>query len=178
MVTSRDKDITTYLLDHFKIPHLIIGKNRPSKIGKIYSLIRNDLKIFQAARTFDPDVVVGFFSPYAAHAGKLLGKPVIGFHDTEHANLSIKLAKPFTDCLVVPSCYTRGYKGKKIIKFNGYFELSYLHPNYFKPDPSVLNSLKIGQNEKYTLIRFVSHSAVHDTGNPASKFSLKMVTIE
>jgi hypothetical protein len=164
LVTARDKDITFYLLDFYKIPYISTGKNLRSKAGKIYSLIRNDLLIFKEVIRFKPDIIVNFFSPFAAHAGKILGKPVIGFHDTEHANISVKLAKPFTDTIVVPSCYYRKYPGKKVIKFKGNFELAYLHPNFFTPGPSVLKILKIKKNEKFCIVRFVSHTSLHDFG--------------
>ena len=74
-----------------------------------FRIFVNDWKIWRAARKFKPDLFVNFFSPFAAHVGKLMGKPVIGFHDTEHADLTIRLSLPFTDTIVVPECYRREY---------------------------------------------------------------------
>jgi len=165
LVTARDKEMTHYLLDHYKIPYVSTGKNLKSKAGKIWAFLRNDLKILKAAFSFKPDLIINFFSPFAAHVGKLLGKKVIGFHDTEHANLTIRLARPFTDTIVVPSCYKRDYPGKNVIKFNGNFELAYLHPKYFKPDNSIFKTLGLKGNEKYVLLRFVTHTSMHDKGH-------------
>ncbi len=165
LVTSRDKEMTLYLLDHYKIPYVSTGRNMRSKIGKIWAFLRNDLKILKAAISFRPDLIINFFSPFAAHVGKLLGKKVIGFHDTEHADLTIKLAKPFTNTIIVPNCYKREYPGKNVIKFNGNFELAYLHPEYFTPDPSVLDLLGVKKGEKYVLLRFVTHTSMHDKGH-------------
>ncbi len=54
---------------------------------------------------------------------------------------------------------------RTVIKFNGNFELAYLHPNYFKPDPSIYKILGIKENEKYVLLRFVTHTSMHDSGH-------------
>ena len=43
-------------------------------------------------------------------------------------------------------------------------ELFYLHPNRFRPDKNIYNLLNINKDEKFTLIRFVSWDAHHDTG--------------
>jgi len=164
VITARDKEVTLYLLEKFGVPYFSTGKNLPTKLGKMYSLLRNDYRIFRIAKTINPDIFINFFSPFAAQVGKLLGKPVIGFHDTEKANISIRLSQPFTDVIVVPECYKRKLPVKKKIMFKGVFELAYLHPKYFTPDPAVLDLLKLKRGETYVLIRFVSHNAVHDTG--------------
>ena len=178
LVTARDKEMTLYLLDFYKIPYVSTGKNMSTKIGKIWAFIRNDFLILKAALKFKPDLIINFFSPFAAHVGKLLGKKVIGFHDTEHANLTIKLSKPFTDTIVVPSCYQREYPGKSVIKFKGNFELAYLHPKYFTPDPSIFDLLGISKNDKYVLLRFVTHTSMHDSGHKGFSDSEKIKIAE
>ena len=40
--------------------------------------------------------------------------------------------------------------------------LAYLHPRYFKPDPSCLNIIGEDENSKFVLLRFVAWEAVHD----------------
>lgn len=178
VITARDKDVSLYLLEKFAVPYYSTGKNLPSKSGKIYSLFRNDYRIFKVAKKFDPDMIINFFSPFAAHAGKLLKKPVIGFHDTEKASISVMLAKPFTDVIIVPECYKRKLPGRKKVTFKGVFELAYLHPNYFTPDPAVLDMLNLGEGEKYVLIRFVSHNALHDTGHKGMSLAVKRKVVQ
>jgi len=39
-----------------------------------------------------------------------------------------------------------------------------LHPNYFKPDPAVLDDLGLSKNDRYIILRFVSWQASHDIG--------------
>lgn len=173
VITTRDKDVTLKLLEKFGVSYYCTGKNLPSKLGKIYSLFRNDYRIFKIVKRFKPDIIINFFSPFAAHAGKLLRKPVIGFHDTEKAGVSIMLAKPFTDVIVVPECYKRKLPAGKTVTFRGVFELAYLHPDYFSPDPGVLKILKVEKGEKFVLLRFVTHSALHDTGHKGMTLEMK-----
>jgi len=178
VITARDKDVTLYLLKQFGVPYFSTGKNLPSKFGKIYSLLRNDYRIHRVVKEVNPDIIINFFSPFAAHVGQLLGKPVIGFHDTEKANISILLSKPFTDIIVVPECYKRKLPDKKRIVFKGVFELAYLHPTYFTPDVTVLDLLKLKKGETYVLIRFVSHHALHDIRNKGISLENKRKAVE
>jgi len=177
-ITTRDKEISLYLLDSYRLQYTCTGKNLPSKIGKLYSILRNDAAIFRVAKKFQPDLFVSFFSPFAAHVGKLLGKPVIGFNDTEHAAISIMFAKPFTDFIIVPDCYKGKLPTDKKITFSGYLELSYLHPHRFAPDPTVLNFLGVKENEKYMIIRFVSWSAGHDFGHSGISLDMKIMAVK
>lgn len=55
-------------------------------------------------------------------------------------------------------------KSNKVIKYNGYKELVYLHPKWFKPDKEVLNKLQIKKGEKIVLMRFSALKAMHDIG--------------
>src|SRR5690606_4961374 len=70
----------------------------------------------------------------------------------------------FATKIYTPSCY-RIDLGKKHIRFEGYMELSYLHPNYFLPNKEVLSILGIPEGIKYAILRFVSWGAVHDFGH-------------
>jgi len=177
-ITARDKEISLYLLDSCKLQYTCTGKNLPSKIGKLYSILRNDAAIYRVAKKFKPDLFVSFFSPFAAHVGKLIGKPVIGFNDTENAKISIMFAKPFTDFIIVPDCYKGKLPIDKKIRFSGYLELSYLHPHRFAPDSSVLNLLGVKEDEKYVIIRFVSWSAGHDFGHSGISLDMKRKAVK
>jgi len=173
LVTARDKDVSLQLLDNYEIAYICTGRNIPSRLGKIYSLLRNGRRIFKAIREFKPDLIVNFFSPFAAQAGWLAGVPVLGFHDTEIAGISIRLSLPFTQTVVVPDCYTRRLPEEKEIRFKGYFELCHLHPRCFSPDPEIYKDLGLEKNQVYVLMRFVSHRAVHDAGISGLSLAMK-----
>lgn len=98
-----------------------------------------------------------------AHISKIIHKPYISFWDTENARILTWLTYPFTDTICSPSCFRNDY-GKKHIRYAGYKELAYLHPNYFTPDPSVLDELDISQDETFIVVRFISLAASHDIG--------------
>ena len=70
---------------------------------------------------------------------------------------------PFTDFIVTPSSYLDDY-GPKHIRYNGFHELAYLHPDIFSPDQSVLTKVGLKPNEPYALLRFISWDASHDLG--------------
>jgi len=171
-ITAKKKDITLKLLKNFDIPYYCTGKNKQTLIGKFLSIIKSDYIILKQSLKFKPDLFFSFFSLSASHIGTLLNKPVIAFSDTENAKLSIITTKPFTNVVLTPSCFTKNL-GKKQIRFNGYMELCYLHPNYFIPDPSVLEILGVAKDEKYVIIRFVSWNASHDVGHSGLSLAMK-----
>lgn len=176
-VTAKSKDITLKLLDNLSIPYNCTGKNKKRIIGKFLSIIKSDYIILKISLRFKPDLFVSHFSLSASHVGALLNKPVIGFADTEHAKLSIITTAPFTDVILTPSCFNK-YLGKKQIRFNGYMELCYLHPNYFTSDPSVLDYLEVKKGEKYIIMRFVSWGASHDRGHSGLSLEMKKKAVK
>lgn len=163
LITTRDKEIAIDLLKNYGFNYIYTGKNKGGILNKVAGMFRNTLAIYRAARKFRPDVFFSFYSPFAAHAGWLMKKPVIGFADTEFAKLSIKLTRPFTTYSFTPSCFSPDL-GKNHFRFQGYMETFYLHPRYFTPKKTVLQKLGLTESEPFFLMRFVSFSAGHDIG--------------
>jgi len=164
LIVSRNKEIEHTLLDAYSIPFISRGVGKESKFGKFLYMLYANQKLYRIARKFKPDVFLNFLHPYPSQVARLLGKPSIVFSDTEHATLHHKLTLPFATKIYTPSCY-RIDLGKKHIRFEGYMELSYLHPNYFLPNKEVLSILGIPEGIKYAILRFVSWGAVHDFGH-------------
>ena len=162
-IVARKKDITLYLLDVYGFKYEIIGKNYKGLMKKAYGMLETDLKLLRVAKKFKPDIFLGG-APYLAHISKLVGKPHIDFSDTEHADLTLWLSFPFSTVICTPSCFKKKINTKKHITYNGYKELAYLHPNYFKQDPSILDDLGLSKDDKFIVFRFVSWSASHDIG--------------
>jgi predicted glycosyltransferase len=178
LITARDKDVCLELLAGSGFEYISTGRNVKSWPGKALTLFRNDVKIWSVARKFQPDLVVNFLSPFAAHAARLLGVPVIGFHDTESAGLSVGLATPFTDAVVLPESYSRRISVRKEVRFRGYFPLNYLSPKYFTPDGAVLKRMGLGPGDRFMLCRFVSHRALHDIGDSGLSLDTKRAAVE
>jgi len=188
-VTARQKDITVDLLKEEAIDFTLLGNNHPGFFGKIRNLFEYDYLLYQYCRKIKPDVLISHSSIYAAHAAFLLGKKSITLEDTGNPEQSF-LYRPFTDYIVTPECLNKNY-GRKQVKYKGFHELAYLHPNYFTPDSSIFNLLGINQDDKFSLIRFVSRNSSHDIGvtglslsdkvrivNNLSEFSRVFITSE
>ena len=157
------KDITLYLLNIYGFKYELVGKNYKGLAKKAYGMLKSDLNVLRIAKKFKPDILAG--APVSlAHVSALIGKPHIDFTDTEHATLANWLSFPFSDVIVTPACYKGKINPKKHVMFNGYIPLAYLHPNYFKPDPAVLDDLGLSKNDRYIILRFVSWQASHDIG--------------
>jgi len=174
---ARDKEVTIDLLKRYKIDFICRGKGAKTLLGKLFYLFKANIIIMKAAVKFKPDIFISFASPYAAQVSWIMLKPHISFTDTEHAKLGEIAFMPFTTNILTPSCFNREIS-KKQIKFDGYMELSYLHPNYFTPDPQVFELLDIMPNEKYVILRFVSWEATHDIGHSGLDYNSKITIVE
>ena len=172
-ILAVDKDTTLHLLEVCGLDYEIYGKHQKSMAKKACSMISRTYKAFIIAKRFKPDVlVVG--TPYLAYVSKILGKPHIMLTDTEHANLAYWLTCPFTDVIITPSCFKGKINPKKHVVYNGYEELAYLHPNYFTPDPNVLEDVGLSEDDKFVVIRFVAWEASHDVGQSGISNDMKV----
>lgn len=163
LVVARDKEITFDLLREYNIPYISRGKGGNGLIGKILYIIKADLFLLKQAFYFKPDIFLSFASTYAAHASFLYRRKHITIDDTEHSKFEIFLYKPFTNYILTPLWYKKNL-GNKQIRFNSFVEFFHLHKNYFSPDKSILEYLKIKEGEKYVILRFISWEANHDNG--------------
>jgi predicted glycosyltransferase len=162
-ITAIDKEIALYLLNAYGFKYDNLGKHSKKLLKKLLGFIARDYRLYQVAKNFKPDVFISHGSMFAAHVAKLFRKPHISLEDTEHSTEQYRLYAPFTDVILTSSCFKRDL-GKKQVRYNGYHELAYLHPNYFTPDPSVLDYLGLSEDDKFVILRFVSWGASHDIG--------------
>jgi len=160
-IVAREKDITLYLLNVYGLTYEIIGRNYKGLMRKMYGLLESDFKAFKVARRFKPDILLAG-SPALAHVSKIIGKPHIDFIDTEHANIAYWLTYPFSDAICTPSCFRKEIKSDKHLIYDGYMELAYLHPGYFKPDPAVLDNLGLSKDDNFIIMRLIAWEATHD----------------
>jgi uncharacterized protein len=176
LFVARNKEIEHKLLASYGIPFVNRGKGQDGKIGKFLYLVYANFILWRLARKFQPDVFLNFLHPYPSQVARLIGKPSLVFSDTEHAALHHKLTVPFASKVFTPSCY-RTNLGPKQVRFEGYMELSYLHPNYFTPNPEILSFLGVKENEKFVVVRFVSWEAAHDFGHAGMSLENKRKAI-
>jgi len=160
-IFAKNKEVVFDLLKAYNLTFNSAGEYKNNLLDKMLHFPLINLKLLNISRKFKPDLFISKGSPHSAEVSSLLGKPHIAFKDTEHANLTDRLTLPFTDLVCTPTCFQKNMKTKHI-KFNGYYELSYLHPNYFEPDPTVLDKIGVSDADNLIVVRSVSWNATHD----------------
>ena len=163
-VTSRDKEVTNFLLKKYKINSLSISSIGNDLFSLGFELLIRNSKFLGIAQKIKPDLLMGIMGPTIATVGKILKIPSFVFYDSEFAKMTNNFVYPLATKVITPSCY-KNYIGDKHITYNGFQELAYLHPNYFKPDPSIKEFLGLGKNEVYFILRLVGWKASHDIGH-------------
>jgi uncharacterized protein len=163
LVTAREKDVALRLLEAYGIKYQVFGRIGKGKLSLIREWAGRDWGIYHIARKFRPAILTGNNSPCAAHVAILTGAKSVIFNDSEAGGLGNWVTHPFANVICTPSCFTKDL-GKKQVKYSGYKELAYLHPNYFIPDHLVLGKMGLSENENYTVLRFVAWQASHDIG--------------
>ena len=123
----------------------------------------NYFNFYRVTKKIKPDFILNRFSIHSSHVAKLLGITSIGFSDTEHASGFHKITLPFIDIKFSGKSYYNNL-GKNHLKLDSNIELFYLHPSVFKSEFNAFERLGIKDNTPYSLVRFVSWQAHHDTG--------------
>jgi len=174
LILASKRNLTYELLDHYKFNYIKIGEYGNTNSQKILNVPLIDFKAYTKIRKEKPDIFVGMGSIVNAHVSFLLNRPCINLTQTEHSVAQYKLWAPFTDTILTPNSFRRNL-GRKQIRYNGFHELAYLHPNWFQPDVTVLDTLGLDKNELIIILRFVSWTATHDTGQHGIKDKISLV---
>lgn len=165
MVTSRDKEMAIELLDELGIPNKklsALGAGGLVSLGK--ELILRNLGLLKVVREFKPDRMAAIGGTSIAQVGFVTRTPSLVFYDTENAKLQNAITYPFASCVLVPRCYETWLPRHRHVRYTGYHELSYLHPNYFTPDADIARANGIDTARDNYFIRIVSWQANHDVG--------------
>jgi len=163
-IVATDRGILPRLLDSINSEYEILDKHRKRMSIKGFGLVLREYRLIKIMKEFKPDLCVGMGPIPLAHISKLFNIPIISFTDTEHDKFERFLSDPFVTTIYTPSCFKKDL-GPKQIRYNGYHELAYLHPNYFTPDPSVLDEVGLKKGERFIIMRFVAWNASHDIGH-------------
>jgi uncharacterized protein len=177
IITASKKDIAFELLEEYGLKYISVGSYGKKKLQKIFNLPIIGIRMLKITRKFRPDILMGIASFRAAQASWLTRKKSFVFDDTEHSSFEIRLYKPFATRIFTPDCFRKNI-GKKQFRYPGYHELAYLHPDYFCPDPRILDELGVTPGEKFVIIRFVSWNALHDTGRTGFSLDMKCKVIK
>lgn len=176
-VTSRRKEIATELLDSLGIPHMVLTSLGGGIIGLGKELVTRNLKLLKVINQQKPDIMVGIGGIFIAQTGFLRRIPSIVFYDTENAHLSNLITYPFASLVVTPRCY-QAWLPPWNLKYPGYHELSYLHPNHFQPNREIAIECGLDPDRKNFLIRTVSWQASHDVVEKGWNLGLLKQTVD
>lgn len=172
LIVARDKDVTSRLLDALGFPHATVGRPAGNRAGQLRELLHRDVVLARAARRFGADVIVTR-NPAGAHAARLVG--AVGIFDTDDgsaAGVHFRAARPFAHVLTSPDCLPEDW-GPRHVKYAGYKQSAYLHPNHFRPDPTVLDDVGVARGEPFFVVRFVAMDASHDKGETGLPLAAK-----
>ena len=163
-IVARDKDVTCTLLDNYGFAYHRVGKSgHGNLLGHAAELLTRDWALAKLARRMRARMILTR-NPAGAHAGRLLGiKSVFDTDDGPAAGLHYRAAAPFAHVITTPDCM-RADLGPKHVRYPGYKQTAYLHPNHFRPNPAVLAHLGVEPKERYFIVRFVAMAASHDGG--------------
>ena len=169
LVTSREKEITTDLLDAYGIDHRPISTAGDGTVSLVTELLGREWRLLRVAREFEPDVIVSRLSPAAAHVSTVIGCPNVVFTDTVVPSklmqtLNYGMTLPFVDVACIPPNFDLPFSPDRTLTV-GFHELAYLHPNRFEPDAERLAAAGVAVDEPYFVLRFASWDAYHDVGN-------------
>jgi len=179
LVTVKDIPAAKELLDLYQIKYIEIGSKNDSIIQKGLSQIKYNWKIFKIVTKNKIEIGIGS-SITLAHISKITSMKsiILDDDDDEVEPLFVKYAHPFADVVISPDVLKGLRKKKDTIYYAGYHELSYLHPNNFKPDPDVLKEVGIDNNTRFVIMRFNVFKAHHDVGIKGLDLSQKLELIK
>lgn len=161
LISASDKPLAYTLLDEYKLSYLPMGPIGKSMFAKMIRLILHDIKLFFYCLKHRPNLILGIVAIRGSHVGWLLGIKNFVFTDSEHAALQIAFFKPFATEIHNPEWFTKSL-GPKQVRYKGFHELAYLHPNHFIPRPEVLQKLGVEKEDTFFILRFVAWDATHD----------------
>jgi len=164
VVTSRQKDLTGQLLDHYGIPHRVLSKQRHSLPGQAIEFLLRTARIYFLHRKYrfthalGTSVSIGYLSLFTAGHVKSLN---FSEDDDDVIPIQAFLSYPFSTWIVNPTSIRHRRWTSKRILLPTYHELAYLHPNHFSPDLKILQKYNL-EKQGFLIMRLSSLKAHHD----------------
>lgn len=163
LFTALDREIILHLLQRYQLPYRVTYRRRKGRYALLAELLLRTLSTYRIARQFGADLFFSFGNPTVGVPARLMGKPYIALTDTEHATEQHALFKPLATVIATPDVFTVDM-GPKQVRYNGYHELAFLHPDQFTPDPARLAAVGLKPGDPFFVVRFVAWRATHDVG--------------
>ncbi len=165
-VLIKKKDILEDLLKRggFEYHNILPEGRKDSKTGIALGMLKRDWRLFRFCLGNRPDLMLGT-STEIGHVGTLLRIPSINVNedDADAVPLYSKLSYPWCSYILSPQVCNNGRWEHKSLKYPGYHELAYLHPDHFTPEKAVVNKY-FNADGRFFIIRFAQLTAHHDKG--------------
>lgn len=144
--------------------NILPAGRKDSKLGIGIGQLKQDLRMFSFCLKHRPDILIGT-SVAISHVGKFLRIPSINVNedDAEVVPLYSNLAYPWANIILSPISCDNSKWEEKSVKYQGYHELAYLHPNNFTPEQQIVEKY-ISIDKPYSILRFAKLKAHHDKG--------------
>lgn len=180
-ILATKKDILEELLqkDDLKYINVLPKGRKDNKFSIALGVLKQDLRLLKICLKIKPDILVGT-STEITHIGKLINIPSIFVNEDDIYVIPLvgSIAFPFVKVLLVPNLCSTGKWEHKSVKYNGYHELTYLHPKYFNPNEKIVEKY-FSADEPYFILRLAQLTAHHDKGITGidSKIVSKLITL-
>ncbi len=161
-VFARENDLAIPLLNAYGIPHEVLAgpQSSLSELAKVQ--LAYELRLLRRVRRINPDVMTAIGGLAVSHVAPLVGARSVVFVDNE-GTASHRVTTPFAHVVATPRKYGESY-GNGHVRYDGFHELAYLHPDYFEPNPDGLRAYGVEPSERYFVLRFRKWDALHDVG--------------
>jgi uncharacterized protein len=157
LFSVRQKGENVALLKAYGLPFKVYGTSGKSIGAKIVSVLNKNRALSLIFKSFNTTITISHSSFYLSQVSWFCGVPNITLEDTGNLE-QILLYLPFTDVILTPETYHRNH-GQKQIRYNGFHETAYIHPDFNKEDTESLYP-----QPNVILIRLVDWTASHDIG--------------
>lgn len=176
-MTTRRIPIAMHLLDVYGLEYAVVSTKRTGAFGLGVELVEHAARLLPRLLREKADVAMAIGGTFTVHAGLLAGCRRIVFYDTDTATTANRITYPFAGRIVTPDVYPHDL-GRKHVRYGGFHELAYLHPNYFTPRPEVLGKYGLNEGEPFSIVRFIAWEASHDIGVDAASRAEKEAVVE
>ena len=139
------------------VPYVLIGKHKKTISGKMIGMVKRDIAFLKYLSKINFEVGTGVGSDSLAHTTPFFRKPSINFADDVY-KLVYYLINIFVTRNVIPKSVPS--HGKNLLKYDGFKELAYLHPNHFTPNKKALEPYNLDPYE-YVFIREISNASLN-----------------
>lgn len=172
-VFSREQGVNVDLLDAYGLDHECLRPEPDTLPGLAVTQVLFEADLFRRLRRIDPDVIAASHGIAASHVAPLVGARSCIFVDTDaEVVLGSRLASQFAHRICRPQ-WLRTPDDGRCVDYAGLHELSYLAPDRFTPDASVLEGHGVDPSEPFAVVRFGAWKSHHDVGkrgfSPAGK---------